>query len=194
MVDSNRCESPLIQIDLREFEKASSIRLREIGFQGHLNLRGCADNPAFLDGVTQVLGVEPPQTVNTFVHAGKMRVYWLGPDEWLIVTPPGQQQALQASLDQVLQGVFAAVTDISSGQTILSISGANARALISKGCPLDLHPRVFQSGECAQTRMAKAGVLISLEDDAPSFHLLVRRSFSDYLGIWLLDAAREFFD
>ncbi|MES9902276.1 MAG: sarcosine oxidase subunit gamma family protein [Sedimenticola sp.] len=34
--------------------------------------------------------------------------------------------------------------------------------------------------------------MLHLVDQAPVFELVVRRSFSDYLGIWLLDAAEEF--
>ena len=185
-------ESPLVQVDLSEFANASGIELREIPFQGHLNLRGRPDNPAFFAAVTKVLRVEPPLNANTFVVAGEVKIYWLGPDEWLIITPPDQQTDLQVRLGEALQGVFSSVTDVSSGQTIISIAGTNARALLEKGCPMDLHPREFKTGACAQTRLAKAGVLISAADDAPTYHLVVRRSFSDYLGIWLLDAVEEF--
>ena len=52
MSDSSSQQSPLVQIDLSEFAKASGIELREIPFQGHLNLRGRPDNPAFLAAVT----------------------------------------------------------------------------------------------------------------------------------------------
>jgi len=192
MVDLIHSESPFVQIDLSQFEQASAIELREIPFQGHLNLRGRPDNAAFVGAVTKVLGVEPPTKANTFVIADELNIYWLGPDEWLIVTPSDQQTDLRTRLEGALQGIFSSVTDVSSGQTVISITGANARALIEKGCPIDLHPREFKSGDCAQTRLAKVGVLISAVDDTPMYHLVVRRSFSDYLGLWLLDAAAEF--
>ena len=124
--------------------------------------------------------------------AGAMKIYWLGPDEWLIVTPPGQQTALAATLGVALQEVFASITDVSSGQTLISITGVHARALLEKGCPIDFHPREFATGDCVQTHLAKAAVLISAVDDASSYELIVRRSFADYLGLWLLDAIAEF--
>ncbi|MCP3666743.1 MAG: sarcosine oxidase subunit gamma [Gammaproteobacteria bacterium] len=192
MSESTLCESPLVQINLGGFEGVSGIRLQEIPFQGHLNLRGRPDDAGFLGAVARVLGTELPLKANTFVVIGEFQVYWLGPDEWLIIVPLDQQADLKARLDKALQGIFSSVTDVSSGQTIISIAGINARALIEKGCPIDLHPRVFRTGECAQTRLAKAGILIGAVDDSPTYHIVVRRSFSDYLGIWLLDAAEEF--
>lgn len=192
MSESNQGESPLVQIDLSRFDKASGIRLREIPFQGHLNLRGRPGDSAFLTAVTSVLGAGLPLNPNTFVVTGALKVYWLGPDEWLIIAPPDQQTDLEVRLDEVLQGLFYSVTDVSSGQTIISIAGVNARTLLEKGCPVDLHSREFKTGDCAQTHLGKAGVLISAVDDAPEYELVVRRSFSDYLGLWLLDAVEEF--
>jgi len=194
MSESERRESPLVQIDLSRCNAAVGVQLQESPFQGHLNVRGRPDNHAFLSAVTRVLGAEPPLQANIFVIAGTLTIYWLGPDEWLIVTPSGQQAALAATLGEALQGVFSSITDVSSGQTLISISGANARALLEKGCPIDLHPRQFAVGDCAQTHLAKAPVLISAVDDAPGYQLIVRRSFADYLGRWLLDATVEFVD
>jgi len=192
MFEPEHRESPLLQIDLSRRLTAAGVRLQEIPFQGHLNLRGRPDNPAFLSAVARVLGAELPLQANTFVVTGVVKIYWLGPDEWLIVTPPGQQAALAATLGEALQGVFSSITDVSSGQTLIGITGIHARALLEKGCPIDFHPRVFAPGDCVQTHLAKAAVLISAVDDAPGYELIVRRSFADYLGLWLLDAIAEF--
>jgi len=192
MPESINRESPLVQIDLSKLENSSGVRVRERSFQGHLNLRGRPGNPAFLGAGRRVMRAELPIKANTFVIAGALRIYWLGPDEWLIITPSDKQSGLKARLCEALQGIFSSVTDVSSGQTIISISGVNARALIEKGCPLDLHPREFKTGDCAQSHLAKTGILISAVDDTPRYELVVRRSFSDYLGHWLLDAVKEF--
>jgi sarcosine oxidase subunit gamma len=70
--------------------------------------------------------------------------------------------------------------------------GAAARRLLTKGCTLDLHPGVFGPGQCAQTGLAKAGVLIRPLPDNSGYDLIVRRSFADYLWQWLLRAGREY--
>ena len=50
-----------------------------------------------------------------------------------------------------LAGADAAAVDVGSGYTVLEISGAQAREALARGCPLDLHPRVFKTGQCAQS-------------------------------------------
>ena len=47
------------------------------------------------------------------------------------------------------------------------------------------------SGCAAQTTFAKASALISNRSDG-SYNLVIRRSFADYIALWLLDAGEEF--
>lgn len=191
MSDLFQQESPLVQIELGE-PKGSAPRIEEKPFNGYINLRGRSDNTGFSAGVLKVLGVEAPTEANTVIDAGDNRIYWLGPDEWLIVTPAGQQDQLKSDLLAALKGVFSSVVDNSSGLTMIHVSGENATALLATDCPLDLHPREFKPGQCAQTRLAKAGMTISPLADASGFEVIIRRSFADYLLLWLQDAAVAF--
>lgn len=191
MADLFQSQSPLVQIDLQD-PRGAAPRIEEKPFRGYLNLRGRADNTGFLAAVLKVLGCEPPTRANTVIDKGDYRIYWLGPDEWLIVTPAGQQGELRAKLQQALAGVFSAVVDNSSGLTSVHITGDNAAALLATDCPLDLHPSVFKPGQCAQTRLAKAGMTLSPLPDNNGFEVIIRRSFADYLLLWLQDAAVAF--
>lgn len=191
MSDLFQQESPLVQIEFNE-PSGNAPRIEEKPFLGFLNLRGKSNNTGFLAASLKVLGCEPPTEANTLVEAGDNRIYWLGPDEWLVVTPTGQQAALQAELLQALEGVFSAVVDNSSGLTLLEITGDNAAALLATDCPLDLHPRVFKPGQCAQTRLAKAAMTVAPLRDGGGFEVIIRRSFADYLLLWMQDAAIAF--
>jgi sarcosine oxidase subunit gamma len=82
--------------------------------------------------------------------------------------------------------------DNSSGLTMIRISGANAANLLATDCPLDLHPSQFKHGQCAQTRLARAGMTLSPLADGSGFDVIIRRSFADYLLLWLQDAAVAF--
>ena len=117
---------------------------------------------------------------------------WLGPDEWLIVTPPDEQDAVEDALVEALSGVFSSVTDITGGQTLITLSGEHSRDVLAKGCSLDLHPRAFGEGRCAQTVVAGSNVILLWAGAEPSFDLIVRRSFAEYLALWLHDAASEY--
>jgi len=151
---------------------------------GHINLRGNAGDSRFVDSVSELLGQSLPSQPNTFSDS-EHRVYWLGPDEWQIVTGPQHVAGLLKLLERQLAGQHAAVNDLSGGQVTLHLSGNGARPLLAKGCTLDLDPSVFQVGDCAQSGMAKANVLIGCIDAAPVYEIMVRRSFSEYLQHWL---------
>jgi len=191
MSDLFQQQSPLVQIKLDEPVGAAP-RIEEKPFLGFINLRGRADNTGFLAASLKVLGCEPPSAANTVVESGDYRIYWMGPDEWLIVTPAGRQGELKEKLGKALGGVFSAVVDNSSGLTMLHITGENAGALLATDCPLDLHPREFKHGQCAQTRLAKAGMTVSPLAQQAGFEVIIRRSFADYLLLWLQDAAVAF--
>lgn len=191
MPDLFQQQSPLVQINFTE-PKGHAPRIEELPFLGFLNLRGKTTNMAFVAAVLKVIGCEPPVKANTVVESGDYRIYWLGPDEWLVVTPTGQAGKLQAELQTALAGVFSSVVDNSSGLTMLKITGGNAAKLLARDCPLDLHPRAFKPGRCAQTRLAKAGMTIAPLNDSSGFEIIIRRSFADYIGLWLQDGCVEF--
>jgi sarcosine oxidase subunit gamma len=195
MSDASRGESPLvawIEAGLPVRFEAQDVRLRERALLGHIGLRCDPADSASTGAIERVLGCSLPRTPNTFrVAAAADKVLWLGPDEWLILAPEGREPALAQALRQAAGDGFAAVVELGSGQTVIELTGARAREVIAKGCPLDLHPRAFGPGRCAQSRLARTLVTLAQLDDAPTFELIVRRSFADYLWQWLLDASRH---
>lgn len=168
------------------------LRVAELPSLGHLNLRLDPDSKSLVGKAESVLGVSLPVEPNRATGSPERAALWLGPDEWLLLTPRDAQLALLDDLERALKGQKFAVNDISSGQTVISVSGPSARELLARGCSVDLHPRGFGPGHCAQTLFAKATVILcQWDDEPPAFELVVRRSFADYLWCWLTDAARD---
>jgi len=149
-----------------------------------VNLRGNAGDAAFSQAVASALGVALPVKPCSTSEGNVVRVVWAGPDDWFVVGPKGHADALAARLREALAGLHHAVTDVSSGYTVLHMSGAPAREVLAQGCPLDLHARAFATGACAGTHFFKASVWLWQTDDAPVYELLVRRSFMGY--VWLM--------
>ena len=170
----------------------AGVMLGESPTRGLLVLRGNGASTGFRSTVSAVLGLEPVREPLTAERRRDVSMLWLGPDEWLVVTPDRRVARIERALRDALAGQHAALTDVSHSRTILTLSGPGARAVLAKGCPLDLHPRVFGPGRCAQSRLAKCQVLIHQTHAAPTFHIYVNRSFSQYAWTWLEDAAREF--
>jgi sarcosine oxidase subunit gamma len=139
--------------------------------------------------LAEALGFALPVIPNTVAAKGGRRALWLGPDEWLVVGPDGQREAIEQTLRSGLNG--GSIVDVSANRTLLEIRGSKARALLAHGVAIDLDARSFGPGYCAQTLLAKAQVIIERIDDDLAFHLYVRSSFASYLADWLLDAAAE---
>ena len=175
----------------------SGVAMGERPYRGLVNLRGPAGEVDFDKAVEGALGVALPTEPNTTAGTDELRVFWLGPDEWWVVTP-GDGPATAEKLHAALAGQTAAVTDVSESRTCIQVRGPRARDLLAKGCPLDLHARVFAAGQCAQSLCAKAMVTLhQVADDnedggGPAYDLYVLNSFAEYLWLWLEDAAREY--
>ena len=165
--------------------------LRELPFLAQLDVRLAPDDAAARQAVESVIGPLPiePNTVHGGADAA---VLWLGPDEWLVVGPPDGETALEAQLrDAIGATPGVAIVEVSANRTALELRGPRARELLEFGCLIDLHPRVFGPGRCAQTLLARANVLIWFVSDQPEpvYRLLVRPSFAAYVLAWLSDAA-----
>ena len=189
-------ESPLVGADaLMKAHQSGSpkkFRLTERPFLELVNVRGDTRDAAFVRAVENVIGCRPPEKPNTTAEGNGYDMLWLGPDEWLVrsaMTHDATRTApLQAALGTAFAGVFASAVDIGSGYTVLEISGTRTREVLSRGCPLDLHPKLFGEGQCAQSHYFKASITL-VPTGADSFDIVVRRSFADYFVKIMLDAA-----
>ncbi|MCX4809153.1 sarcosine oxidase subunit gamma [Streptomyces sp. NBC_01239] len=169
-----------------------AVRLAELPFLAQVNVRLDAKGAA-ADTVGLTLGLSLPLEPNTVVRAGELTVLWLGPDEWLVVGAPDTQRDLEQRIRAAAGDDHVSVTDVSAQRTTLLVSGARARDLLAHGCSLDLHPRAFGPGRCAQTMLARAQVVVVARNElGAGFWVLVRSSFAGYLTDWLLDAAAEY--
>jgi sarcosine oxidase subunit gamma len=166
------------------------IRLTEVPFLTQLTLRATPGTPA-AEAAARVLGTPLPIAPNTTSVVGDVEALWMGPDEWLIVARAGSE-GLRDALEQALAGGDATVVDVSAQRTAIEVAGADARDVLRKGCALDLHPRVFGAGRCAQTLLARAQVVLVPRTGEPAYRVFVRASFAEYLAEWLLDAAAEY--
>lgn len=70
---------------------------------------------------------------------------------------------------------------------MLDLRGSGIPALLEKGCSLDLHPSIWTDGDCAQTMLAKAPVILQQLGEVT--RIFVRPSFAGYLVEWLLAAS-----
>ena len=170
--------------------EAPGVEIREIRSRGCLNLRGDADDPTFRDAVATAVGLDLPVKPGSWHRAGGARAYWLGPDEWLLILPDGDQSRVEQQLREAAGGRVS-VTDVSGSLVHVNLAGADVDKVLRKSSPYDFHLRNFSPGRCVQTVFAKAGALVAANADG-SFDLVIRRSYADYLSRWIADAAEEY--
>jgi sarcosine oxidase subunit gamma len=197
MSEAIRAESPLVERITPERKSGSpsnpGVTFRSRPFWGYVNLRGHSGDQAFVDAVEGVLGGKLPVEPNTISEGKGVRAYWLGPNEWLLVTGQDGQIDLRDRLEAALTEVSSAVCDVTGYYTAIELEGPNARDALEKGCTLDMHPRVFLPGQCAQTLLSHAIIVLRpTSATGDGFEIIARRSFADYVFVYLEDAAEEF--
>ena len=164
-----------------------AISIRELPFLTQINLRAEPDQ-RMPQRLADVLGLALPLTPNTVASSANHRALWLGPDEWLIVGAADEARAIEHSMRDAVTGATASIVDVSANRTVMLIQGERAQELLAHGIAIDLHPRAFGPGRCAQTLLAKVQVIMERRSDDNAFHVYVRGSFTSSLADWLLDA------
>jgi len=127
-----------------------------------------------------------PTDPNTATSGGR-DVLWLGPDEWLIVGVPGAARAIWDEMEASLAGLHRSVVDVSANRAVIELAGPSRHDLLSSACPIDLHPRSWGDGRCAQSVFGAAQVLLHEREGVT--RLFVRPSFADYVVDLLLAVA-----
>jgi sarcosine oxidase subunit gamma len=192
MAETLTATSPLQGYSEKFAHLAPTVTLREEPFVAMVDLWSDPEGPA-ASQASGILGLDLPTTPSTYVSNDTLTVIWMGPQEWLITAATRSAAELEAQLRAAVGEHGGAAIDVSAQRTTLRLSGPDARDLLTKGCSLDLHPKVFTKGTAAQSTLGLAAVvLIAVDDAGTDYRILVRASFARYLADWLIDAAEEF--
>ena len=188
-----RGESPLYHVGLAEIAGQSNtdagVVFSEAGLLGHLTLR-CDPNSPLIAIAQSILGVALPLSPLTSVEQGDLVVRWIAPDEWLISLPNDQVFDLETRFRAEMNGHHSLVNG-SGGMTVYKLRGKHVVDMLKKSTPVDLHDSEFPVGKVVSTVFAKSGAVIRRTDEA-EFELVVRRSFADYIWIWIQSASQEY--
>jgi sarcosine oxidase subunit gamma len=189
-----RAESPLYHVELDKLAsqnlRAGGVLFRELPLFGHLTIRGSQQNMSFMQGCAEVLGTPLPTKPLTSAQRGTISVRWVSPDEWLLVLPLDQTFEVEKALRGLIVGHFQ-IVNVSGGQTMFELSGPNAIDVLKKSAPVDFHMSEFPVGKVVNTKFSKSTAQI-YRTGIECWELVVRRSFSDYVWLWIQDASYEY--
>ncbi|MCB2101454.1 MAG: hypothetical protein KDE22_11325 [Rhodobacterales bacterium] len=139
--------------------------------------------------VADALGHALPDPLTAIDIPGKStRLLWVSADQWWVEARDG---TAPADLAARLAAAGARPTDQTQARVVVHLAGEHTRDLLAKGWALDLHPRAFPAGACAQSSLAAVSVMLAAVGGG-AYDLYIPRSFAQSLWDWLLDAGAEF--
>lgn len=138
------------------------------------------------------LGTQWPKEIGS-IATGRADILCLGPSDWLVTSTDSDAKTLHQQLEVAFEGCTFRATNVSQALARIEVQGPETRALLLKGCSLDLHPSRFPPGRCARTRFAALPAVLRCMGPT-HFECIITSSYQDYLLSWLADAAEEFLD
>ena len=188
-----RSESPLHHVgwaDITDQSNADAgVVFSETGLLGHLTLR-CEPSSPLIAVAQSILGVGLPLSPLSSVEQGDLVVRWIAPDEWLISLPNDRVFDLETRFRAEMKGHHSLING-SGGMTVYKLRGRHVVDMLKKSTPVDLHDSEFPVGKVVSTVFAKAGAVVRRTGES-EFELVVRRSFADYIWLWIQDASQEY--
>jgi sarcosine oxidase subunit gamma len=155
----------------------AALTLGEVTLAAAWNVRGDPANANFTTETARVLGWPLPVDALTSTGSGSTALLWLGPRSWLYVGGDSSTAIDFDSARRAINAAGGALFDVSSSCVAWRVAGAAAVRTLNRACPLDLHPQVFRTGQCAQSVLGHIDALFHRPDDG-SFVVMVARSFA----------------
>lgn len=163
-------------------------RVGEAPLQGMITVRAMLSDPEVMQALGQVSGIDMPGPGETAAQ-GALRLCWMSPDEALLLCPYAEARAIVAHLERALHTTHALIVNVSDARAAFDLSGAHARDVLAKLCPVDLASEAFGESSFRRTRMAQVPAAFWLTG-AEQFRIVTFRSHARYLFDLLVTAAR----
>jgi sarcosine oxidase subunit gamma len=132
-------------------------------------------------------GVELPGIAMVAATVAGRSALWLGPDEWMLLAPADDEDALADAVETALAGVPHALVSVGNREVATEFFGPRVADVLNAGCPLDLDMSAFPVGMCTRTVLGKAQIVL-WRTGAEVFQLHVWRSFFPYVRDFLIEA------
>ena len=174
---SDPARDPIVT-PLPDDHHGASVTLAEVSLALAWNVRGDPAQASFVAAAERILGLPLPLQRATSSRRSDTALLWLGPRSWLLVAATGSAWNGFDATRNVLNAAGGALFDVSASYVAWSVSGEAASRVLNRSCPLDLHPRAFPAGKCAQSVLGHVGALLYRPIEQPAFVVLAARSFA----------------
>ena len=166
---------------------SGAAEIAEAGLRGMITLKGDLSAAKLQDIAKKVTGADMPETRGANVK-GASGLCWMAPDELLILCPHGDAPGIVAEIDKALGGSHYLAVNVSDARAVFRVDGPNAREVLAKLTPADLHPESFKPGEIRRTRLAQVPAAFWMSGPQ-TFEVVCFRSVAQYVFDLLSSAA-----
>jgi sarcosine oxidase subunit gamma len=163
----------------RASDNAGIAEISEVGPQGMITLRGDLSVKQIVKAAVAAGGVTMPDIRHCNTQ-GDRGIAWMSPDEVLIMCPYDEVHARVADLREKLAKHHALTENVSDARAVFTVKGPNAREVIAKLAPVDLHPDVFIPGMFRRTRLAQVPAAFWMPEEQ-CFYIVCFRSVAVYV-------------
>ena len=130
--------------------------------------------------IAKELGVTLPAKIGATAKKSGYLSACLGPDEWIIIADHSKHPNLYETALKLSSKYIMSVTDVSSRNVGLVLTGTTVTETINVGCPLDLSLDAFPVGKCTRTLFESAPILLYRSAEQ-SFTVEFWRSYTPYV-------------
>lgn len=190
-------ENTIIELKDSTIQEYSGITFMELAFVKKINIRGNPSDNNFMSSNKKILDTALPIKPNTYTNNGKIKILWLGPNEWLVVDEnPNENNELISKLENINNREESSITDISENRTVIRIAGKKLFTLLSKFLVLDLDQNLPNESSVAQTLFVKVPVILVRNysneiGQIPEIDIFTNRSHSNYIYKLLIDGTKN---
>tara|TARA_B100000029_G_C17147340_1_gene804696 strand:- start:37 stop:624 length:588 start_codon:yes stop_codon:yes gene_type:complete len=187
-------ENVIIELKDQTVKQYGEIEFQEITFAQKINVRGSVKNKNFMTLQGKLLDAVLPIKPNTYTKNRKIKILWLGPNEWLVVDEDENNNDLFLKLEKNNSYEESAITDVSENRTIIRIRGKKVFKLLAKFIVLDLDKNLSNDSSVAQTLFIKVPIILvrnNINNQIVEIDLYANRSHTNYIYNLLIDGTKN---
>ncbi len=172
----------------------NGVTIEELNLSGKINIRGKSSDKEFMKNIGSALNLVLPIEPNVRIFNNNISIMWLGPNEWLVVTPENEKDGIISLLNSNLNPQKTAITDVSFNRTVLRLEGEKVFTLLSKFLVANLKKILKTNFSVAQTIFIKIPVLFvrnNTDEEPTSLDLHLNRSHTKYVYELLVDGSKN---
>jgi len=172
----------------------NGVTIEELSLSGKINIRGKSSDKEFMKNIGSALNLVLPIEPNVRIFNNNISIMWLGPNEWLVITPENEKDGIISLLNSNLNPQKTAITDVSFNRTILRLEGEKVYTLLSKFLVANLEKILKTNFSVTQTIFIKIPVLFvrnNTDEEPTSLDLHLNRSHTKYVYELLVDGSKN---